>query len=345
MTFQWPFMLPLLVLVPLLLAGYIVMQRRRRRFALRYASVSLLREAVGPGPGFRRHVPPALFLASVAVMIFALARPQAEVEVPSFDGTVVLAIDVSGSMTATDLTPDRLEAAKAAARDFVNQQPGDVRIGVVAFSGFAALVQAPTTDRGLVLSAIDILQPQRSTAIGEGLLTAMRAIDPTVPLDSPAGRSFGRQQPATPAPPPPPVALPQTGDQSTNRAGIIVLLSDGQNTTGINPLTVAPQAKARGIRVYTVGVGTTTGTVLRLGGRGMRVQLDEDTLRQLADITGGQYFNAQTDKDLRTIYHDLVRQFGLRAERTELTAYATGVAAVLALAGGVLSLFWFSRLP
>jgi Ca-activated chloride channel homolog len=348
MTLQWPFMLPLLILVPILLAAYIWMQRRRRRFALRYSSLSLLKEAVGTGPGIRRHIPPAFFLVSLAVMLFALTRPVAEVQVPSFDGTVVLSIDVSGSMAATDLEPDRLEAAKAAARDFVNQQPGDVRVGVVAFSGFAALVQAPTTDRAQVLSAIDMLQPQRSTAIGEGLVAAMKAIDPALNIDVPSprfGRSSGFSQSQAPAAAPTTApATPAPGTAPTN-SGIIVLLSDGQNTSGVDPLTVAPQAKALGIRVYTVGIGTTNGTVLRLGGRGMRVRLDESTLRQIADITGGQYFNAQNEKDLRSIYHDLVRQFGMRTERTELTAFVTGAAALLALVGGILSLLWFSRLP
>jgi Ca-activated chloride channel homolog len=346
MTLQWPFMLPLLILVPILLAAYIWMQRRRRRFALRYSSLSLLKEAVGTGPGIRRHIPPAFFLVSLAVMLFALTRPVAEVQVPSFDGTVVLSIDVSGSMAATDLEPDRLEAAKVAARDFVNQQPGDVRVGVVAFSGFAALVQAPTTDRAQVLSAIDMLQPQRSTAIGEGLVAAMKAIDPALNIDAPSqrfGRSSGFGQ--SPAPAAAPTPTPPAQGTATTNSGIIVLLSDGQNTSGVDPITVAPQAKALGIRVYTVGIGTANGTVLRLGGRGMRVRLDESVLRQIADVTGGQYFNAQNEKDLRSIYHDLVRQFGMRTERTELTAFVTGAAALLALVGGILSLLWFSRLP
>jgi Ca-activated chloride channel family protein len=340
-------MLPLLILVPVLLAAYILLQRRRRRFALRYASLSLLKEAVGPGPGIRRHIPPALFLASMAVMIVALARPQAEVQVPSFDGTVVLAIDVSGSMTANDLNPNRMEAAKVAARDFINQQPNGVRVGVVAFSGFAAIVQSPTSDRRMTLSAINLLQPQRSTAIGEGLLASLRAIDPQLEIESPASR-FDRQGNGRTAqggaPAPAPTAAPQALLNPSN-SGIVVLLSDGQNTSGIDPMEAAAQAKALGIKVFTVGIGTTEGTVLRLGGRGMRVRLDEDVLRQIADTTGGQYFNAQTDKDLQTIYHDLVRQFGVRNEQTELTAYATGLAALLALAGGILSMLWFSRLP
>jgi Ca-activated chloride channel homolog len=343
MTLQWPFMLLLLILIPLLVAAYIWMQRRRRRYALRYASLSMLREAVGRGPGIRRHIPPALFLVSLAVMIFAMARPVAEVKVPSFDGTVVLAIDVSGSMSAQDLSPNRLEAAKVAAQDFVNEQPGGVRIGVVAFSGMAAMVQAPTTERGPVLSAINMLQPQRSTAIGEGLLMSMRAIDPSVVIDAPSGR-FNRQG-SQGSDPPTPVPAPQVSGIPGTQQGIVVLLSDGQNTTGVDPLNVAPQAKALGIRVYTVGIGTSNGTVLRMGGRGMRVRLDEEVLRQIADTTGGQYFNAQNDKDLRSIYQNLVRQFGLRTEQTELTAYATGLAALIALAGGILSLLWFSRLP
>jgi Ca-activated chloride channel homolog len=239
-------------------------------------------------------------------------------------------------MLANDLNPSRIEAAKTAARAFVTQQPTGVRIGVVAFSDYAALVQAPTSDLAAVTAAINRLEPQRGTAIGQGLLTSMNAL--LEPSGTDAAQPGGNPD-ATPAPTPTP--LPQ----GMFNPGIIVLLSDGQNTIGIDPIEVAPQVKNRGIRVFTVGVGTPQGTILHLRGRAMRVRLDETPLRRIAEITDGHYFNASTEKDLRAIYENLSRQFGLRTERTELTAIFTGAAALLAVVGGILSLLWFSRLP
>ena len=343
MTLQWPFLLPLLVLIPALLLVYIWTQRRRQRFSLRYSSLSLLKEAAGRGPGIRRHIPPALFLLSLAVMVLGLSRPIAEVQVPSFDGTVILAIDVSGSMRATDLSPNRLEAAREAARAFVAAQPENTRIGVVAFSGLAALVQAPTADRGLVIDAIDRLEPQRNTAIGRGIVTSIQALEPPGSADVPpsTGTENSSSSPSTSPGGSPPGGSPQGG----NSPGIVVLLSDGQNTTGVDPLSVAPDAKALGIRIYTVGVGTASGSILRMGGRASRARLDETTLRRVAEITDGEYFNAQTSTDLRSVYQNMVRQFGVRTERTELTAYVTGLAAMLVLAAGMLSLVWSSQLP
>ena len=192
MTWLWPFMLSLLALVPILLVVYILMQRRRQRYALRYASLPLLKQAVGRGPGFRRHIPPALFLLSLAVMIVALARPVAEAKVPGYDGQIVLAIDVSGSMQADDLKPTRLSAAQEAAHAFVAQQPGGVRIGVVAFNSDAALVQAPTTDFEAVDAAINRLDAQGGTAIGDGMITAMKALaEPNAANAAASGRSNG----------------------------------------------------------------------------------------------------------------------------------------------------------
>jgi Ca-activated chloride channel family protein len=352
-------MLVFLVAVPVLLLVYIGIQRRRQRYALRYANLSLLKEAVGSGPGIRRHIPPALFLLSLTAMIVALARPAAEVKVPSFDGTVILTIDVSGSMRADDITPSRIEAAKEAARNFIQEEPAGARIGVVAFSGFAALIQAPTSDKDAAIAAIDQLEPQRSTAIGEGMLTAMKALDPSLNTDAAATaadqsggqgaqQGFGRRRApglsaqAAPITPTTPLQAP---GPALGSPGIIILLSDGQSNTGADPMVVAPLAKARNIPIYTVGIGTSEGSVLRGFGRGMRVRLDEATLQQIADITGGQYFNAQSAGDLRSIYQKLGRTLGVRTEHTEITAYFTAVAAVLAAAGGILSLLWFSRLP
>ncbi len=337
MMLLWPFLLPLLLVVPVLIGVYIWIQRRRQRYALRYASVSMLKEAVGPGPGIRRHIPPALFLLSLTAMILALTRPVAQVKVPGFEGTVMLTMDVSGSMAADDVQPSRMEAAKEAARAFVANQPSGVEIGVVAFSNNALLVQAPTNNLDAVSAAINRLQPQRGTAIGDGLLTSLQA------LDEPVNGSDAPTQPVAPNAAPTPTPTPVAPGAYVPK--IIVLLSDGQNTVGTDPLEIAPQARDRGIRVFTVGLGTPEGTILHMRGRGMRVRLDEATLKGIAEVTDGKYFNASTEKDLRVIYENLGREFGYRTERTELTAFVTAAAAGLAVLAGLLSLLWFSRLP
>lgn len=332
MLLLWPFMLLLLLLVPVLVAAYIWAQRRRHRYALRYASLSLVKEVVGRGPGIRRHIPPTLFLMSLTVMMLALARPVAVVRVPGAEGVVILAIDVSGSMSANDMDPNRMEAAKSAARAFVQQQPDGVRIGVVSFSDNAFVVQAPTADQEAVIAAINRLNTQRGTAIGRGLLTSLNAIFETSGTDAP----FAWQTP-TPTPTP----LPK----GTYTPAVIVLLSDGQSNQGPDPVEVAQAVAARGVRVYTVGLGTPQGTVLRIQGRAIHVRLDEATLRRVADMTDGHYYSASNEGDLRAIYENLGRRLSLKTEKTELTAVVIGLAFLLALAAGTLSLIWFNRLP
>jgi Ca-activated chloride channel homolog len=336
MEFQWPTMLWLLLLVPLLLAAYIWSQRRRQRYALRYASLSLIKEALGKGPGIRRHIPPALFLTALAVMIVGLARPQAVIILPKQEGTVVLVIDVSGSMQADDLQPSRMEAAKAAARSFVEKQPQGVRIGVVSFTDNAFIVQAPTTDREPVLAAINRLQPQRGTAVGRGLLSALDAI---FEQNLSGALDVGPNSRVTPAPTPTP--LPR-GEYAP---AIVVLLTDGESNTGPDPVEIAKQAALRGVRVFTVGVGSSEGTVLRIQGRSVRTRLDEASLKKIADLTDGQYFNASNEGDLKSIYDNLGSRTVLRTEKTEITYLLTGAAIVVSLMAGMLSLLWFSRLP
>lgn len=332
MSFLWPWMLSFLLAVPLLVAVYIWAQRRRHRYALRYASLSLVREALGRGPGIRRHIPPALFLLSLTVMIIALARPVATVTVPKQEGTIILAIDVSGSMFATDMEPDRMEAAKAAARSFVKKQPKSVRIGVVSFTDNAFIVQAPTSDQEAVIAAINRLRPQRGTAIGRGLLASLEAIFETPGGDAPSAR-------LTPTPTPTPVP------KGEYAPAIIVLLTDGENNQGPEPVEVAQQAAMRGVRVFTVGIGSPEGAIVRIQGRATRTRLDEATLRRVAEITDGAYFNASNEEDLRAVYDNLGSRLALRKERTEITAGVTGAAIVLSLIGGALSLLWFNRLP
>jgi Ca-activated chloride channel family protein len=341
MTFLWARMLWLLLLLPLLVAAYLLLQRRRKKYALRYASLSLIKEALGRGPGIRRHIPPILFLAGVAVMLFALSRPAAVVRLPSQQGTVILALDVSGSMRADDLKPTRLDAAKEAARAFLEKQPRQVRIGVVAFSSTAALVQAPTVERSEVLAAINRLSPQRGTAVGSGLIASLRAVfeepdAPAPPVELGGRRDWDWQQ-----------ALPQLPPVApgSHSSAVIVLLSDGQSNQGPDPLEVAQRAANLGVRVYTVGVGSPEGTVLRIYGRSIRVRLDESALKSISQATAASYYKADSETDLRDVYEALSTQLVMETEKTELTAFFTAGAMAILLLAGTLSLLWFNRLP
>ena len=344
MSFLWPTSLFFLITVPVLLALYIWSQRRRRRYALRYASLSLVKEALGRGPGIRRHIPPALYLFSLAFMLFALARPVTVVKVPSQEGTVILATDVSMSMRATDIKPDRITAAKEAAKAFVLRQGENVKIGVVSFASDASLVQPPTTDHDLVIAAIDRLRLQRATAIGRAILTSLDAIVedqgaggetdlPSAVLSQPRDPNAA-QKPAK-------TAVPGAAKASAS----IILLTDGQNNQFPPPLAILDQAISRGIRVYTVGVGTPSGAVLNLEGRSIRTSLDETTLKQIAEDTDAQYFLATNEADLRKVYENLTTEFVLRTQKTEVTALFTLVAAVFSVVASGLSLLWFNRLP
>lgn len=335
MSFIWPYMLPFLLLVPLLVAGYILMQRRRRRYAVRYASLSLVKEALGRGPGIRRHIPPALFLLSLTAMIIAFARPQSVVTLPENEGTVILTIDTSGSMQADDVKPDRMEAAKAAARAFVERQPPTVQIGVVSFSDNAFMVQSPTTNQDAVIAAINRLEPQRGTAIGRGIATSLTAIAEQSGGSTEGGPNFNPTAAPTPTPMPPGVYAP----------AIVILLTDGENNQWPNPLDVAQQAVQRGVRIYTVGLGSAEGSILHIGGRSIRTRLDEETLRQIAQMTNGNYYNASNENDLKSIYENLDTRLVLKTEKTEITAVFTGIGILFALFAGTLSLIWFNRLP
>jgi Ca-activated chloride channel family protein len=337
MSFLWIDGFWLLLLVPALIFAYILMQRQRRKYALKYASLSLVNEALGKGPGIRRHIPRILFLVGLIAMIVALTRPVATVILPSQQGTVILTIDVSMSMRATDLKPSRLEAAKSAARVFVEKQPKNVRIGVVLFSGSTAIVQAPTTDREAVLAAINRLTLQSRTAIGSGILTSLDAIFEE-PGAKPKSSSSDLLKPAEPKSPPP-------LQRGTYAPAIILLLSDGQSNTGPRPLDIIDHAANRGVRVYTVGVGSSDGALLEFGSYAVRVRLDEETLKSIAAKTDAKYFKADNEADLRDIYETLGTQLVFKPEQTELTAGFTGIAAVFVLIGGMLSLLWFNRLP
>lgn len=343
MHFYWPTALWALVLVPALVALYVLAQRRRRKYALRYASLSMVREALGAGPGIRRHVPPALTLVALTFMLAGVARPYTVLELPSQEGTVVLAMDVSGSMNADDVKPNRLEVSKAAAKTFVAKQSEHVRIGVVSFATDASIVQSPTTDKDLVIQAIDRLRTQRATAIGRGILLSLDAIFEGSEDELPSTKWLRPDlQPA------PGEALPSASPQARaipRAAATIVLLTDGQNNQYPPPLTIVEEASSRGVRVYTIGLGTAEGTVLRIGGRGIRTRLDEDTLRRVAALTDAEYFNAQSEEELRSVYENLTTELVLRKEKAEVSALFAAGAALLTIAAAALSLRWFGRLP
>ncbi len=342
MTFLWQFFLWTLLIVPILLLLYILAQRRRKKYALRYASLVMVKEALGRGPGWKRHVPPLLFIASIGVMLFALARPIAIVTLPSNEGTVILTIDVSGSMAADDVKPNRMEAAKAAARTFVDKQPQGVKIGIVSFSDNAFIVQAPTSDRDAVIAAINRLSPQRGTAIGRGILTSLDAIfeNPNADFFAQPDTRFAPLGP-TPTPTPTPPPLPK----GKYAPALVILLTDGENNRDPDPLQIVEQASNRGVRVYTVGLGTPEGTILRIQGRAIRTRVDERVLKKIAEDTDGLYFNAADEKELQAVYEKLGTQLVMITQKTEITAGFTGLAVALSLLAGILSLVWFNRLP
>lgn len=348
-------MLALLVLIPVLILVYLLLQRRRQKYALRYASLSLVKEAMGRGPGWRRHVPAAFFLVALTWMIVALARPEANTLVPSAEGTIILAVDVSGSMTATDLQPNRMEAAKAAARAFVEKQPDTVQVGIVSFSDNAFVVQPPTDDKEALLSAINRLNWQRGTAIGRGLVASLEAIaekagqpaeiNLTQDGQNNGGTgSTGGTGGTTPngnSAVPQPTPMPKGQYQNA----IIVLLTDGENNQWPEPVEIAQIAADRGIRVYTVGIGSEEGAIVRIQGRAIRTRLDEQTLRTISEMTDGIYYNAQTEADLVKVYENLSTNLVLKTDKVEVTAYFTAAAVFFSLLAGFFSLMWFNRLP
>ena len=293
-------------------------------------------KAGGRKLGLRRHIPPALFLIGLAILTFALARPKAVVSLPRLAGTVVLTFDVSGSMAATDMTPTRMEAAKAAARAFVERQPTTVQVGIVAFSESGLSVQVPTNDKDAVLAAINRLTTARGTSLATGIGAALDVI---AALDG--EKQQGYYSNATPTPAPPPTAAPK----GSRTSAAIVLLTDGENTVQPDPLLAAQAAADMGVRVHTVGIGSPTGSTLKVEGFTVQTRLDEATLQAISEMTDGSYYNAQNEDDLRTIYQNLGTQLIVKPEETEITSILTGVGLLVLLVGGVLSLLWFSRLP
>ena len=338
MTFIWPLMLLLLGLVPagMLLSG--ALARRRGRLSSWQGGAGLARTVVRRPGRVRHRVPAALVLAGFAVMVVALARPQGVLSLPRQEGTVILAFDVSGSMAADDLKPTRMAAAKAAAQDFVERQPRSVVIGVVAFSDAGLAVQAPTSDQGAVLAAINRLAPQRGTSLGQGITAALRAIALS---ESPPALDYYTNRSPAPSASPTPSPVPA----GSHTSAVVVLLTDGENNEAPDPAAAAQAAADQGIRIVTVGIGSPSGTTLDLNGFQVHTQLNEPLLQQVADVTRGAYYRAENAAQLRSIYDGLDTRLVVEPQKIEITALFAGASILLLVLGGLSSLVWLGRLP
>lgn len=343
MDLLWPGFLYLLGLIPLMIIVYIWILRRRRRFAVRYSSLSLVREALPQHSHLRRHLPFALFLLALTSLVLALVRPVSIVTVPSTERTIILAIDVSRSMCATDIKPNRLEAAKIAAISFIQSQDANTQIGLVAFAGFAAIVQSPTTDMEIMQDAIEELTVGRRTGIGHGILKSIDAIAEIDKSIAPSVTSISSAAPPLPVP------------EGAYSPAIIVLLTDGVSNAGPLPLDAAQQAADRGLRVYTIGFGTEENESMPdcgrfpmgggggfggFGGGGFRRGIDEATLLQVSDMTGGAYFPAESSEQLQDVFQNIPTNLITKHVTTEISVFFAAIGALLAGLAIVLSLIW-----
>jgi Ca-activated chloride channel family protein len=352
-SFASPEYLWLLLLVPLAVALYFLVLHRRKKVAVRYGNFGMLRQAMGTSGRLRRHIPPLLFLIALGLMLVAVAKPTAVISVSSHKSRVILSMDVSGSMRATDVKPSRVEAMQAAAKAYIAQQHREVLMGIVAFAASAFLVQSPTTDHTALNAAIDRLELQRGTAVGSGILMSLATLfpdedfavnpfsargDPTDPAfngftsqGTPIGGGKKKQQPTIKEP---------GSDKST----VIILLTDGSTNAGPDPIEAARTAANHGVRVFTVGFGTANGDIVGFGGRRMRADLDEDSLKRIADITHAEYHRASSAEELQAVYHLLNTTVVVETKETEITSYFTATAALLAGLSALLSLMWFNRI-
>ncbi len=344
MTLLWPDWLWTLLLLPALVLLYLRLLARRKKNSVRLASVAIVRQAMGPGPGWRRHVPPLLLLAALAMLLFATARPVVKLKLPARDQTIILAMDVSGSMRATDVKPNRMVAAQEAAKAFVAGLPRSVRVGVVSFAGTAAVVQAPTVSREDVVAAIDRFQMQRATAIGSGLILSLATLFPDQGIDL-SQITGARAMPKSPE--------ERAKDQARKpfepvepgsyTSAAVILLTDGQRTTGPDPMEAAKMAAERGVKVYTVGIGTKAGETIGFEGWSMRVKLDEETLKAISTATRANYFYAGTAEDLKQVYQGLSSRLVVETKETEVSALFAAAGALLVVLAAGLSVWWFGR--
>lgn len=344
MFFLWPEFLWLMVAVPLLPALYVWLLRRKRKRAVRYSSVVVARAAAGRS--WKRHVPPALFLAGCAGLLFAASRPVAEIPLPWARTTILLAMDVSLSMRINDVQPNRLVAAQEAAKSFLADLPKDVEVGLVTFAGSTQVAQRATLDRAALVAAIDGFQMQMGTAVGDAIIVALGQLFPDQGFDLEAmtfgnGRMQGRSIDAQPRPP---VAPPPPVKPASYTSASIILLSDGRRTTGIDTLEAAKMAADRGVRIDVVGLGVLEGEGSMPEGMPIYLRLDEPTLKEVARMTGGEYFHAGTAEKLKGVYGHLGSKLQVQKRETELSGLiALGSALVLVLAAA-LSVLWFGRI-
>jgi len=357
---------------PTLLAlAYVSIYARRSRAGRRYISLEIVGELAGAAAGggtvgglasasgadarrpapasriarWRRHIPPLLTLFALAALIFAIARPQAVILLPSRVETIMLALDNSGSMRATDVKPTRMGAAQAAARAFMEDQPRQMRVGVVGVAAAAAVVQSPTTNREDVAQAIDRLQPQRGTALGSGIIISLATLLPGSGINVEKLISEGQPQAAAAGPPKPPEPKKAVVPSGSNTASAIVLVTDGQSNTGPDPIKAAEIAAEHGVRVFTVGIGTPEGTTLSADGFSLRVRLDEEQLKKIAAKTSGEYFRAGSAADLKKIYKYIGASMAMeKSQMTEVTALFIALGALLAMLSGLLSMAWYNRI-
>ena len=334
LSFVWPWVLLSLLALPACAYVYVRLQQRRSRDAAGLGALGVVGDGASVLGGRRRHIPPIILLLGVALLALASARPQMTIPFPRIEGSVVLTFDVSASMAADDAEPTRMEAAKDVALALVEMRPGSAQVGVVAFGEGGLVVQPPTDDGAAIGATIERLAPQSGTSLGRGILTALQLVSP----DSGSNRDSAGSP-----------GLEASGSASEPRGAfapaVIVLLTDGENTEPPDPLETAQWAIDRGIRVYTVGVGTVEGATVEIDGFNVFTQLNEVLLQEIALLTEGSYFGVEDVEDVASIYEDLETQFVVEPKEIEVTSLVGGVGAILLLSAGLLSLFWFGRMP
>jgi Ca-activated chloride channel family protein len=327
MSFASPWILVVLIVIPAIVAAYVSASRRRSKRAQELATQGLVLASPAARIGRRRHVPFGLFAVALTVLVVSMARPEMNLTTPHREGTVILAFDVSNSMSAKDIEPSRIEAAKTAARAFVKNQPSAIRIGVVAFGDGAVIVQQPTTTQADVIAAIDRLSVEGGTSLGEGLFESLNAI---------AGKPLTIDESALDS---------DTGQVDIGYFGsaTVVVLSDGENNGRPDPLTVAEIASAAGVHIHTIGIGTEAGTVVDIGGFNVATALDKDLLTKVASVTDGKYYDATDAAGLAQIYKTIHLEFKATTEYTEVTGLFAAVGLLLLVGGSLLSVLWFGR--
>jgi Ca-activated chloride channel homolog len=333
---EWPGLLWTLLLVPVALAAYLLAQRRRSRYTVRFTNLDLLANVVSARPGWRRHVPPAFYLLALAALVVSLARPQAMALVPREQATIVLVMDVSGSMNATDVQPTRLVSAQRAATAFIEQLPEKFRVGIVSFASTAQTLTRPTTDRVSVYEAIASLHAEGATAMGDGI---ERALDVKRPPTPPSTDAAARPSPSAP-----------TQGSGADAPLVVLLLSDGANTQGrTQPMEAAAHAKELEVPVFTIALGTSRGMVDVHDESGnlrrIPVPPDELTLQRIAETTGARFFAAPSSRDLKNVYRELGSKIGFVKEKQEITVVFAATGLLFLVAGAAMSLVWFSRFP